>query len=276
MGLSEGASDDQVKAAHRKKVRESHPDKFAQNSVEYSKAEERTKLINEARDVLLSRKWKPEYTQRSPYSSPYANPYSGPYRPSGGAASGYPGQGSGYGYPGQGQGSGGFDPSNPFDGWPFGEGRTTWTWTSADGAGGANPFNPFNPFGTSNPFATQPPPQKSAEELKAQAKKDLIRDSVVFLVKVLIAVALALSGSFPFGLFLYVLITAIFAAWKRLKGCASSFFFPIVVVLVLSPVTIILGARAAMLTFVLIIVCAICLFLDVRNILRLIKSYRKH
>lgn len=32
LGLTDGASDDAIKSAHRKKVRENHPDQFAQNT----------------------------------------------------------------------------------------------------------------------------------------------------------------------------------------------------------------------------------------------------
>jgi curved DNA-binding protein CbpA len=74
LGLRVGATDDEVKAAHRKKVIENHPDKFAQGTKAHAQAEEKTKAINEARDVLLSRKWDPEFS-RGAYSNPYASPY---------------------------------------------------------------------------------------------------------------------------------------------------------------------------------------------------------
>ena len=62
LGLQDGASDDDIKKAHRKLVIENHPDKFGADAAARAKAEEKTKLINEARDVLLSRNWTPEYS----------------------------------------------------------------------------------------------------------------------------------------------------------------------------------------------------------------------
>lgn len=53
LGLSDGATDDAVKQAHRKLVIAHHPDKFPLGSKEREDAEEFTKRINEARDVLL-------------------------------------------------------------------------------------------------------------------------------------------------------------------------------------------------------------------------------
>ena len=99
LGLSDGATDDAVKQAHRKLVIEHHPDKFALGSKEREEAEEFTKRINEARDVLLNRSWTPEFDPRRdprPYANnPYAHPTQNPY---GGA----------------GQGGDPFDPFAPF------------------------------------------------------------------------------------------------------------------------------------------------------------------
>lgn len=70
LGLSEGASDEDVKKAHRKLVIENHPDKFGQDPQRRAEAEEKTKLINEARDVLINRSWEPEYaTAGTPYGA---------------------------------------------------------------------------------------------------------------------------------------------------------------------------------------------------------------
>lgn len=82
LGLREGYTEDELKKAHRKKVVENHPDRF-QDAAQKAQAEEQTKLINEAHDVLKSGKWDPEYGPRvrttytsSPYTSgPYRNPY---------------------------------------------------------------------------------------------------------------------------------------------------------------------------------------------------------
>ena len=137
LGRSDGATDDADKQAHRKLVIEHHPDKFALGSKEREEAEEFTKRINEARDVLLNRSWTPEFDPRRdprPYANnPYAHPTQNPY---GGAGQG----------------------GDPFAGWPFGQapgqgqGQTTYVWTSWDaprsgGSGvGSQPFDPFDPF----------------------------------------------------------------------------------------------------------------------------------
>lgn len=47
LGLQDGASDDDIKKAHRKLVIENHPDKFGADAAARAKAEEKTKLINE-------------------------------------------------------------------------------------------------------------------------------------------------------------------------------------------------------------------------------------
>ena len=77
LGLADGATDDEVKQAHRKLVIAHHPDKFALDSDERAHAEELTKRINEARDVLLDRSWTPEFDPRRD-PRPYANPYAPP------------------------------------------------------------------------------------------------------------------------------------------------------------------------------------------------------
>ena len=72
LGLSEGASDEDIKKAHRKLIIENHPDKFGQDAAARAKAEEKTKLINEARDVLLNHSWDPEYASAgTAYGAPF-------------------------------------------------------------------------------------------------------------------------------------------------------------------------------------------------------------
>ncbi len=246
LGLADGATDDEVKAAHRKKVVENHPDRFAQDSDAFAKAEERTKLINEARDVLLNRSWKPEYGgYASPYASPY-NPYAG-------------------GYPGTGGGSSG----NPFEGWPFGQGQGQggWTWTSWDvGTGGDRPFNPFDPFGASQAE------QKTPEELKAEAKKDLQVDGGIVAGKVAVLAILAAFGLFPIGMFIYVVASVVWGIWKKLKGCLAPFIVPILLVVV--PLLSLLAPRAPIVLVPLGIATLIAFILDVRNLRDLVRRYR--
>ena len=145
--LQNGASDDDVKKAHRKLILENHPDKFGQDATKRSQAEEKTKLINEARDVLLSRKWDPEYSTSgtsygAPFSySPYGQGSSAGSKPGGSSTSGGP-AGSGFGGAG-------------FAGFPFGMGQTVWVARDENGN-----FHVYaeDPTGgrraTANPFQT--------------------------------------------------------------------------------------------------------------------------
>lgn len=153
LGLQEGASEDDIKKAHRKLIIANHPDKFGQDEKARAKAEEKTKLINEARDVLLNHSWDPEYsTAGTPYGAPFSyNPYTAT-RPQGTQT----GQGV------------------PFEGWPFSEtfvwttwdengNKTTYTSTSgnpfADSPFGANPFSwadPFRAAGSAGPSPENP------------------------------------------------------------------------------------------------------------------------
>lgn len=244
LGLADGASDDEIKAAHRKKVVENHPDRVASDPVKYAAAEEKTKKINEARDVLLSRKWAPEYG----YGAPYANPYRGG-RPAGGA--GYPGQGSG---------------QDPFEGWPFG-GQGSWVWTSWGDVSGAD-GQPFDPFSS----VWGDPEPKTPEEQKAEAKQELKSESLVIAVKVLCLLFFTLLRMFPIGLFLYVIISLFYGLWKKFRGCLTPFLVPMA--LVLLPLLLAIAPRAGMLTIGLIFACIIVLILDIKNIRTLIKRYR--
>lgn len=226
LGLQEGASDDEIKKAHRKLVIENHPDKFGQDDRARAKAEEKTKLINEARDVLLSRKWDPEYaTAGTPYGAPFSyQPYT---RPTGGSASGGTGQ-------------------NPFAGWPFDGVDFVWTTWDAQGnqhtyrsGDGQDPFSgnipfsgetPFggrgreNPFSTSNPFTGSIPFDFSAfggtlspEQMLTREKKSLRTDIELIIVKAII-LALCCVFSLPaMGFYLYAIISIGQGVYKRLS-----------------------------------------------------------
>lgn len=126
LGLQDGASEEAIKKAHRKLIIENHPDKFGQDATARAKAEEKTKLINEARDVLLSGKWDPEYrTAGTPYGAPYSySPYQ--TRPSN-------------------------QDGDPFASWPFA--GTTFIWTTWDADGNKTTYT-GNPFDTNSPFTT--------------------------------------------------------------------------------------------------------------------------
>ena len=251
LGLSEGFSDDEVKAAHRKKVIEFHPDKFISDPVAYEKAEEQTKLINESRDVLLSRKWTPEF------GGPRAgNPYASPYNPYGGSG---PFSTGGAGKEGQG---------SPYEGWPFGQAQPGWVWTSwgdvsSNDQTRSNPFDPFS--------ATKP--EKTPEENLQEAKKDLISEVRVTAGKLIGFGIFSIFGLFPLGLLLYVVVSLVYGLWKRMSGCLVAFFIPAVVVLCI-PTLFFIAPRASTLVIGLIAVCVICVVFDIVNIQRKAKTYR--
>ncbi|MDO5044288.1 MAG: J domain-containing protein [Coriobacteriia bacterium] len=56
LGLKEGASKEEIKAAYRELAQIMHPDRFAQNERLANKASEQFKLITKAKDLLLSDK----------------------------------------------------------------------------------------------------------------------------------------------------------------------------------------------------------------------------
>lgn len=258
LGLTDGASDDAVKAAHRKKVRENHPDQFAQNSAKHAEAEEKTKLINEARDVLLSRKWDPEFDpRRAGASNPYATPY-------GGASYGRPPQG-------------GSSQGDPFADWPFGAG---WVWTSWDdtrqtgttGAGqrpgASNPFDPFDFTVYAQTTVTQTPQERLKE-----ATEELRANTLVVGVKVALVALLAAVGNLAIGLFIYVL-GSLFVYFRRMGGCAWILIIP--VLMLFGPWLFVLMPRAgAPVSLGLSIAALFALYFDVTNLKQDWEAYQK-
>ncbi len=245
LGLSDGATDDQVKQAHRKLVIAHHPDKFALDSKERADAEELTKQINEARDVLLNRSWTPEFDPRRdprPYANPYAHPgYPGSY----GDASGRPAQGG---------------VQDPFAGWPFDQGQTTYVWTSWDDAGStgtANPFDPFAPFRAAEP-------QKTPAELYAEATRDLKSEALVVVVKLIVLGAAALLGTLATGLFFYVMASVIYGLWKRFGSCLIGLIIPMS--LVFAPFIFVIAPKEGAVTMGLGLAFAVALLFDVVNL----------
>ncbi len=289
LGLSEGASDDEVKKAHRKLVIENHPDKFGQDAEARAQAEEKTKLINEARDVLLNRSWDPEYsTQGTPYGAPFSyNPYTATHSGAGQAQQG-----------------------NPFEGWPFAS--ETFVWTSWDENGnkttytstGGSPFagSPFgsNPFAWTDPFSTSGqrgagngggssagsprsgaaspfgassfaqavynsffPEPPTAEELLEEAKADLKLDLGLIAAKVVILALSFLLSAPATGLYLYTLISIGQGIWKRLSFLSLIFLVPFAMLaIIFTP-----GGDAAIgIIALLVFVCAVGF--DVSNVVR--------
>lgn len=227
LGLQDGASDEDIKKAHRKLIIENHPDHFGQDEKARAEAEEKTKLINEARDVLLSRKWTPEYsTAGTPYGAPFN--YQGTV--SGGQSrAGRPG--------GQGQ--------DPFAGWPFDMGSfvwTTWdaqgnphTYRSPDGSEqspfsnnpfggdpfskkGEDPFSTSNPFTGSIPFGFSPFAQTlTPEQQLAKEKKSLFSDLQLIGVKAILLALCCIFSMPAMGFYLYTVISIMQGVYKRLS-----------------------------------------------------------
>lgn len=255
LGLSDGVTDEAIKQAHRKLVIAHHPDKFPLDSKERVEAEERTKQLNEARDVLLNRSWTPEFDPRRD-PRPYANPYAHPYRPN---PSGSPSQSSGQG--------GGQD---PFAGWPFGQGQgqgqTTYVWTSwGDERTGGEPFDPFAPFRASVP-------QKTPAEVLAEAMQELKSESIVLGGKVLLLAAALLFGSMATGLFLYVMVSIVYGLWKRLGSCLIGFIIPIA--LIGAPFVFMIAPRQGAVTIGLGVFFLIAILFDLTNMRKRIQAYR--
>lgn len=258
LGLVDGVADDEVKRAHRALVIAHHPDKFALDSSARSEAEELTKQINEARDVLLNRTWSPEFDPRRdprPYANPYAHPTSNPF---GGTPQ---------------PGASGQSEQNPFAGGPFGQGQSSYVWTSWDAArtgenpGGYQPFDfdPFAPF-----WAAEP--QKTPHELLVEAQDALKREAGIVAAKLALLVVLSLVGSLATGLFLYVIISIVYGLWKRFGSCLIVLVLPLA--LVLAPIIFILAPREGAVTIGLGVVFLIAVLFDIVNMRDLIRTYR--
>lgn len=211
LGLADGASDEDVKKAHRQKVRENHPDRFTDPGRKKT-AEDQTKLINEARDVLLSRKWDPEYGPRGTgYANPYASPYGNPYASS--RPTGSSGQGQNRG---QGQ-------EDPFAGWPFDYVWTSWDNVGSEGRGTADPFDPFRSSYTSAP-------KKTAAQEADEAKRDLNFTMASFAGKCIALLGCSLAGDLAIGLFIYILATVLLSLYQEARGCSGFAFIPLLVI----------------------------------------------
>lgn len=287
LGLADGASDDEIKKAHRKLVIAHHPDKFPLDSKEHAEAEELTKQINEARDVLINRSWSPEFDPRRD-PRPYAgNPYAHP--------TGSAGQGgaSGQGNP--------FDPFDPFAGWPFGgaaQGQTTYVWTSWDDifsgaagsqrpgsqqngagqrAGGAEwPFggftieyDPFDPFA---PFRAARAQQQTGEEVFARAKKGLRDEALMVAAKVVALAVLSIAGSSATGLFLYVMASIIYGLYKRMGSLLVMLLVPIMIFG--APLIFMLAPRNGFVGAPLTVAFLVSVLFDVQNLRDRIRTYQ--
>lgn len=309
LGLSDGATEDDIKKAHRKLIIANHPDKFGTDEAARAQAEEKTKLINEARDVLLNHSWEPEYsTAGTPYGAPFSyNPYASGGSPVGG--SGQAGQ------------------DNPFAGWPFSETFvwTTWdengnktTYTSASGGSSAgNPFaggpfswaDPFrsssagqgaytdsasrqssssyadsgsgradrSPFGSSgNPFfgtmfdfSSIFGNEPTKEELLKEAKADLRLDAELIAAKLVILGLAFLLSAPATGLYLYTIISIGQGIWKRLNFLSLVLLVPFVMLALIFTP----GGDAAI-GIIALVVFACAVGFDISNVYRHVKTIR--
>lgn len=274
LGLSEGATEEDIKKAHRKLIIENHPDKFGQDEKARAEAEEKTKLINEARDVLLNHSWDPEYsTAGTAYGAPFSyDPFAAAQ---GQSPFGQHRQGSYSSRPGSSRsGFGGGYANDPFAGWPFSESFVWTTWDSSgkqhtytaqgstsgysntdsrrasNGPAYQDPFAGFDPF--VNPFSSSFTnrsagpfgdlfnmffgSEKTLEDLLKEAKADLALDVKLIVVK-LILLALSLVLSVPAtGLYLYTIISIGQGVWKRLRYLSLIFLIPFAMLaLILAP-----------------------------------------
>lgn len=276
LGLSEGYTADDIKQAHRQKIRENHPDRFSDPD-EKASAEERTKLINEARDVLVNRKWEPEYAgARSAGYGSYGNPYTG-YRPSGygtGSAS-YGGSGYGYGRPAGSSGQG--DQNDPFGDWPF----ETFVWTSWDGERPTGSWSGGSSWpGNSGPTVedwfssvfTRPPEKTPAQEME-EAKRELKFLGGLFLAKMAMLALCTVTGTLPVGVIAYLVLTLVVAARYEAKGCSSALMLPVLLLVVL-PLAVAAGRVLVAIWPLGVAVCIVAVVYDIGLLRRMWSKYR--
>ena len=279
LGLSSPYTEEDIKQAHRKKIRENHPDRFT-DPAKKAAAEEQTKLINEARDVLVNRRWDPEYGPRTgtgygPYSRPYGNPYANPFAGYGNPYAQY--------RPGTGGGQGPFGDGDPFGGFPF-----DFVWTSWDGGGsrqsgqgspfGASPFdfvwgtgsgggggtgtggrsaagsgNPFDPF--SSAF-TRKEGDGPEDALKKKRRNLLLM--LAFVVAKLALLGAYASSAPAVGIAAYVIATAAFALikkavehFRKISGCAKMVGIGFLVPVALMLGRVVIGVFGGLATFLM-------------------------
>lgn len=235
LGISNGATDDEIKQAHRQKIRQNHPDRFT-DPAEKRAAEESTKLINEARDVLTQGKWDPEEGPRhTTYSAPYAHPYNAPRDTS----------------------------YDPFEGFPF---TVNYVWTSWEDIPRQNPrqserphthqtshsatwsqtyaqsgsrTRTRGPYGRpatppyESPFEYDPffaefvkTPTQTPEEALKETRQQLHRSCIATALKLGLLALCALMGALAIGMFIYVIATILIAVMRETKGCASFLAIP--------------------------------------------------
>ena len=189
LGLKDGFTDEELKKAHRKKVVENHPDRF-QDPAKKAEAEELTKKINEANDVLKSGKWDPEYGPRYHTSSYDGAPYRSPYVNYGGGTTSGPGW-------------------VEFEVDP--EMFRQWAQQAAQQQQNQG-YDPFNPFVSTY---TPPTPEQRAERAQQDVKIGLI----MLAVKAILCGLLLLNGNVYDAALTWAVITYLLLISSRYGGC---------------------------------------------------------
>ena len=191
LGLQDGFTDEELKKAHRKKVVENHPDRF-QDPAKKAEAEELTKKINEANDVLKSGKWDPEYGPRYHTSSYGGAPYRSPYVSYGGGT------------------------ANAGPTWVEFEVDPEMFRQWAQQAAQQQQQQGYDPF---NPFvgAYQPP---TAEQKAERAQQDVKIGLIMLAVKVVLCGLLALNGNIFDAALTWAVITYLLLISSRYGGCS--------------------------------------------------------
>lgn len=261
-----------------------HPDKFPLDSKERAEAEELTKQINEARDVLINRSWSPEFDPRRD-PRPYAgNPYA---HPTGSA--------------GQGGASGQGNPFDPFAGWPFGD-ATRADHVRVDQLGRhlqrcrgfaalraraeRHQVNaPVAPSGRSAasllsttpstrlaPFRAARAQQQTGEEVFARAKKGLRDEALMVAAKVVALAVLSIAGSSATGLFLYVMASIIYGLYKRMGSLLVMLLVPIMIFG--APLIFMLAPRNGFVGAPLTVAFLVSVLFDVQNLRDRIRTYQ--
>ena len=253
LGLSSPYTEEDIKQAHRKKIRENHPDRFT-DPAKKAAAEEQTKLINEARDVLVNRRWDPEYGPRTgtgygPYSRPYGNPYANPFAGYGNPYAQY--------RPGTGGGQGPFGDGDPFGASPF-----DFVWGTGSGGGGGTGTGGRSAAGSGNsfdPFASAF--TRKEDEGPEDALKKKRRNLLLMLAFVVAKLALlgAYASSAPaVGIAAYVIATAAFALikkavehFRKISGCAKMVGIGFLVPVALMLGRVVIGVFGGLATFLM-------------------------
>ncbi|MFR1639854.1 MAG: J domain-containing protein [Eggerthellaceae bacterium] len=241
---------------------EHHPDKFALGSKEREEAEEFTKRINEARDVLLNRSWTPEFDPRRD-PRPYANnPYAHPRRT--------------------------LTAARARAAIPSRAGRSVRPLAKARGRPprmdvvgraalrrfrrGQPAVRPFRPVRAlpRNGRAAQDPAGSSR---RSQARPR--REGLVIAGKVALLAVAALAGTAATGLFLYVMISIVYGLWKRFGSCLIGLIVPLM--LLGAPFVFIIAPRQGRHRGLAVAFLLAVLFdvVNVRNLLRALRVARR-